>query len=685
MKYIDYVNIKQGTDSIPSFSQGNTLPLTQLPFSMASFSPQTTSNMGRFFFHPRHRVLEGVRLTHQPSPWIGDFGAIVLMPQEGEPRIQPNQRVSSYRPQDAVYRPDYLKLAFQRYNAVMELAPTERGGMLRLNYNGDLKPRFAVLPISHECGYTLHPDKRMLTGYTRQHVWPVVESFAMYFAIEFDCDIDVENSFLTSVDGELQRKNQGVGDCFGYNVALTEKQVTARLAISYISVEQAEENLRQELQGKSFDEIRDAACDLWESYLSRIQVEASEEKKKTFYSCLYRMFLYPNKFHELDEKGNVIHFNTYDGTVGEGVLYTNNGFWDTFRTVYPLFALIAPEMYEEILQGYVNSYKDTGWLPKWPSAGEVGMMPGTLIDAVIGHAAATGAVSDKLLKEAYEAALKHVYQQSNDPKYGRHGTDDYNRYGYIPREKYHESVNHTLDYVYGDFCLAQVANKLGDRENEQRFLASAQNYKKLFDPETGFMRGRDSEGKMADDFDPYRWGCEYCEGSAWQNSFGVYHDMLGLAELYGGKDRLIAKLDELFAALPRYNVGGYGNLIHEMSEMAAQDFGQCAISNQPSFHLPYMFAVLGEKAKTEFWVEKIVNEAFSSGDDGFPGDDDNGTMSGWYIFSVMGFYPICPGKAEYVKSKMLVDSVKIRGHEICLDDFDGDVIAHSDMIRKIQG
>lgn len=685
MKYLQYVNIKQGTDSLPRYSNGNTLPLVQAPFGMAAFAPQTCSDQGGFYFHPRHRWVEGVRLTHQPSPWIGDFGAFVLMPQEGKPQALPDNRVSSYRPEEAVFRPDYLKIRFERYRAVMELAPTERGCVLNLEYQGRGTPRFAVLPWGGECHYSLDAEKRMLTGYTRQHTWPMIDSFAGYFAISFDCEIDREESFLTDAQGNCHRMDSGTGQMYGYSVALKEKKVGIKLAISYISREQAIRNLTQELEGRSFEEVREKAAADWEGYLSRIRITAEEEKMRTFYSCLYRMFLFPNKFHEIDEDGRIVHFNTADGTVREGVCYTNNGFWDTCRTVYPMYALIAPEIYREILQGYVNTYHDSGWLPKWPSGSETGVMPGTLIDAVIGHAAATGVVEDELLQDAYQGALKHVFEQSECSRCGRSGTEEYRKYGYIPRDLYPESVNHTLDYVYGDFCLAQAAHKLGDTENEALLLASAKNYQKLFDPVSGLMRGRDCHGRMAETFDPCDWGGEYCEGGAWQNSFAVYHDPEGLAELYGGKEQMLAKIDELFATAPDYNGGGYDRMIHEMAEMAAADFGQCAISNQPSFHIPYLYSALGVREKTAYWVERMVNEAFSSGEDGFPGDEDNGSTSGWYLFSVMGFYPLCPSKAEYIKGKMLVDSLEICGCPIDPEDFPGDRINHKDLIKKIFG
>jgi predicted alpha-1,2-mannosidase len=660
MNYINYVNIKQGTQSNSRFSNGNILPLTQMPFGMNGFAPQTASDRGAWFYHPGDRALEGVRITHQPSPWIGDYGHLVIMPQCGEVYSSPAARWSGYRPENAILTPSYMKLDFLRYNAVFELAPTERGASVRISYAGEGTPRFAVLPVQDICGYSVDIENSMLTGFTKAHTWKAADNFAMYFAIKFDCGIDLANTVLANNEGNLENNLKGEGENLGISIALTAKEVNIKIATSYISTEQAKQNLVQELGELSFNDIKNAATKKWEDYLSRIEIETTdEEQKKTFYSCFYRMFLFPRKFYEICENGDKIHFCADTGKTNPGVKYVDNGFWDTFRTVYPMFSIVAPEMYAEILEGFVNTYKDCGWLPKWPSPSEVGMMPGTLIDAVIADAAVKDIVSKEILEEAFQGMIKHATCESEDKRYGRHGTEDYNQYGYIPRNKYKESVNHTLDYVYGDFCIVQTAKVLGYNDIADKYMSRTQNYKKIFDTKTGFMRSRDTDGNMAENFDEFAWGGEYCEGGPWQNSFAVYHDLEGLAELYGGKDEFINKIDLLFETPPFYKVGGYNIEIHEMTEMAAVDFGQCAISNQPSFHIPYIFAQFGEYDKSQYWVEKIARELFSYKDDGFPGDEDNGTMAGWYVFSTIGLYPMCPGKPEYLKLKPLVDRVVI--------------------------
>ena len=356
----------------------------------------------------------------------------------------------------------------------------------------------------------------------------------------------------------------------------------------------------------------------------------------------------------------MLHYTPIDGSVKEGPRYTDNGFWDTYRTVYPLFTMIAREEFAEMLEGFVGDYRECGWLPRWISIGEVGCMPSTLIDAVIAHAVVNNIGSRETWEVALEGMLNHANNKAPMPRFGRNGVEFYVDYGYVPREEYKESVNLTLDAAYGDWCIAVVAKALGRDDLVDTYMKRARNYANLFDKETGFMRGRDKNGEMAPNFSPIRWGKEYTEAAAWQTTFAVPHDLEGLAELMGGKEKLLEKLDELFATPPYYDTEGYGREIHEMTEMASLNFGQCAINNQPSFHLPFIYAYFGEREKTNYWAHKIATEAFSYKEDGFPGDDDNGTTSAWYIFTCLGMYPLCPGSLEFVEFDGLAKEWSIR-------------------------
>lgn len=650
MQYLSYVNINMGTRSIPRRSHGNTLPLTQLPFGMASFSIQTDGG-SPWFYHPDHEYAEGVRLTHQPSPWIGDFGTVLMIPQNDIVADSCDRAWSGRRLGDTVQRPDYMKLTFLRSNCTFELTPTERCAAVRLTFGDDRPSYLSFLPVMGAYNYRYDPDADILYGST-DGCGHGETDFHMYFAVKFDpCAVDRARTYCAG-DGESR--------CI--HVALKEGQTEVRLGISYISEEMALAAIKRECGERSFEEIRESAEAVWEEKLGRIEIETDDlEQMKTFYSCLYRVFLFPRKAYELDEKGAPIHYSPSDAGIRAGVRYTDNGFWDTYRTVYPLFTLIARDEFAEMLDGFVADYLESGWLPRWISLGEVGCMPSTLIDAVIAEAAVNGIGSRETLENALRGMINHANNEAPEERYGRNGITSYLKYGYVPREEHRESVNLTLDFAYGDWCISEVARALGHDDIVKTYADRGQNYRNIFDRESGFMRGRDKSGNRADFFDPCAWGGEYTEGSAWQSSFAVPHDINGLAELYGGKERLIEKLDALFAEPARYRVFGYGGEIHEMTEMALIDFGQMAISNQPSFHLPYIYAALGAQEKTDYWVERLARETFSSGADGYPGDEDNGTTSAWYVLATLGIYRLCPGKAEWVRSKRLVRSVKILG------------------------
>ena len=671
MNYLPYVNIKMGSKSMPRYSNGNTLPLTQLPFAMAAFCPhtETKKDWDAWFYNPDYPCAEGIRLTHQPSPWIRDYGTFLMMPQNDRISDTPEGAWSGFRQEETVLRPDYIKMRFLRTGCTFELTPTERGGAIRLQLDNDRPTVFSFLPVHGNYTYRYDEKSNTLFGTNDAHEMDDAVNFKMYFAVRFlgDC-VDTDE---TRIEGE--------GNTAFCHVALKSRCVEARIGISYISEEMALGAIERECGEKSFDALRSEAEEIWEERLHRIEVTTeSEDEMRTFYSCLWRTFLFPHKAYEMDANGNAVHYTPCDGSVRNGVRYTDNGFWDTARTVYPLFSHIARDEFAEMLEGFVNDYRDCGWLPRWLSIGEVGCMPSTLIDGVIAEAAVQGIGKREVLETALEGMLHHANHEAEDRRYGRNGALEYICLGYVPRDVEHESVNLTQDAAYGDWCIATVAKVLGRDDLVDEYMGRSKNYRNIFDPTTGFMRGRDREGRMQEPFDPLIWGGEYTEGSAWQNSFFVPHDIEGLAALYGGREGLIRKLDELFASAPTYRLGsmmkvsrngsvitphqgGYRTEVHEMTEMGTANFGQCAISNQPSFHIPYIYAYLGENEKCAYWVHKMCREAFSATVDGYPGDEDNGTTSAWYIFSMLGMYPLCPGKRELVKIPPLVKSAKILG------------------------
>lgn len=688
MNYLNYVNIKQGTKSVMRFSQGNTLPLVQKPFGFASFSPQTDTTRGTWYYHPDDRSLEGIRLTHQPSPWIADHGALVMMPQLEHPYNIPEDYWSSFNPTETILTPAYLKYTIKRCFCDLQLTPTEFGACVKLSFKKDLPKFLSLLPVSNDYKYEYDKENNRLLCETNCNQRTPYEKgiIKAYFVFQFDSDsIDEENIFVgTAKSNDLEKDNKISKEEACIHLGLLKNDITFTLATSFISLEQALRNLKHDSTYKGFNDLKIQNEAIWNEYLSRIEIEADEKTMRTFYSCMYRAFLFPHKAYEPDENGKPIHYSPALDEVREGVRYTDNGFWDTYRTIYPFYSIIAKKELPEIVEGFIQDYIDGGWLPRWTAGDAKNCMPSTAIDAVIADSATKGLISKELLEIAFEGMEKHANVPSKIAAFGREGCEEYLKLGYVPFDKYGETVNLTLDAAYFDDCLATVADVLGYTEKRDMYLARSKNYKNIFDKETGFMRPKDSSGEFLKDFDPISWGAHYTEAAAWQTTFAVQHDFEGLATLYGGKEKLLEKLDELFAAEPDYRVGGYKSEIHEITEMSVCDWGQCAISNQPSFHIPFIYTYFDEPEKTEYWIKKICDEGFSYEDAGFPGDEDNGTTAAWYIFSCLGIYPLTPGKPYFTHCNPLVESIKILGKNVDFSKFEN-IVSYEDLMKEIEG
>lgn len=639
-----HVNPLQGTDSVPSFSRGNTLPLVSRPFGMAHWSPQT-SEKERWFFTPAKHELIGVRATHQPSPWMNDYGHFTVMAQTGEPALGAAARASAYHAEDLTVHPHYLSVLLQRGDVRLEMTPTERCGVFRFTFPAGEAGRVIIDAHSQ---VALHPERRLITGQSRLNSGGVPEGFACHFAAVFDQDwrralptqggSPVENG--TTLDG----KRIGAMAEFASSPS---GQILMKIGTSFISAEQALRNVEREIGDKSFDALRAEGEAVWNETLGRIQIEGgTDDQRRTFYSCLYRAHLFPRMFHEPDAAGEPIHYSPFDGQVHAGVLYTDNGFWDTCRTVYPLLALIQPARLGEIIQGFVNAYKEGGWLPNWPSPGYRACMIGTHIDAVIADACVKG-IGGFDREAAYAGMVKHANTPVDGEKgYGRIALREYLDRGYVPADKYDHATARTLDYAYDDFCISQVAGVLGKHEDQVKYRARAWSYRHVYDPATTFMRGKLADGAWQEPFDPYAWGDPYIEGSAWQFNFTVPHDPAGLTALMGGPAKLLAKLDRFLYQPPTFRPGTYGGVIHEMAEMAAVDFGQYDQGNQPVHSFLYFYAAAGSPWKTQYWVRRVLDVLYSP--DSFSGDEDNGEMASWYVLNALGLGPLCPGAPEYV-------------------------------------
>ena len=648
VRLADLVNPLQGTDSTPLFSRGNTLPIVALPFAMAHWTLQS-SDTGGWFFQPHDNRLQGVRCTHQLSPWLQDYGYATFLPFNGDPSAEPANRASSYRPKELQISPYSLKLRLARYRCLFELAPTERCSIMRFTFQeSGASGIFIDLPGENA---EAHCDLAhgAITALTRQSNGGVQSNFATYYFVKLHVPIA---AFEVK---ELKGRRIAVL----HFAAEAGQGIALGVGTSFISFDQAERNLSREVGQKTLETVRDEAAEVWEKNLGRVRIQgASDAQSRTFYSCLYRTMLFPRIWHESDASGITVHRSPYTGNVENGVLYADHGFWDDYHAWYPMMLLLYPERLSEILQGWVNAFKEGGWFPQFPCPGYRGGMTGSLIDSVFGDAAAKG-LKGFDLDTAYLGLKKHATEIGAPSKgYGRQGIEAYMKLGYVPSDQVGDGAVETLDFSYGDFCIAQVARAAGKLEDAAMFEKRSRNWRNIFDPKTRFFRGKLADGSWLEPFDPHAWGGTYVEGSAWQYRFDVLHDAEGLIEAMGGREAFLSLLEEMLAQPPRFDAGGYAQEIHEMSEMAAVDFGQYAHSNQPVHNILYMFTAAGRRDRTQYWAHRVLNELYTV--DNFPGDEDTGAMSAWYILSALGLFPLCPGKPDWTLGAPLFPKAQIQ-------------------------
>ena len=656
--FVGLVNLLQGTDSNSYFSRGNTLPIAAMPFGMAHWTLQSRSGTP-WMFQPGDRRIQGFRCTHQLSPWLSDYGHATFMPFSREPSLDPEARSSSFRPEDAALSPNSMRLHLLRYRADVELVPSDRCCVLTAKFS-DLGPFGLIFEIPGKTG-VVEPDasRRILRFESRANAGGVPENFAAYYILQFP---EPWESY------EIREVGENRVGVIRFS-ARASRSLEARIATSFLSFEQVSRNLRMELSDRSPAELRAVAAEKWNSVLGRIVIEgATGPQQRTFYSCLYRALLFPRTWHEPDDHGNPHHFSAFNGKVMPGVMYADHGYWDVYRAWYPLMSLVFPEKLGEILQAWVNAYHEGGWMPQFPAPGYRACMSGSLIDSLFADAIVKD-ISGFDAEAAYEGLRKHATQPGDPSRgYGRQGIEYYLKLNYLPADRVNQSVAETADAAYGDFCLAQIAAKLGKHQDAELFQKRSGNWRNLFDPQTRFFRGKNEDGSWVHPFDPFTWGSPYEEGAAWQHRWNVPHDVPGLVDALGGKEAAVVALEEMLTLPPRFNVGVYGQEIHEMSEMAALPFGQYMHNNQPVHHVLYLFAAAGRPDRTQFWVRRILNETYS--DTAFCGDEDTGSMAAWYILSALGLYPLCPGKPEYTLGSPLFSHVEIHvgtGKSILID------------------
>ena len=659
---VDYVSTLVGTQSSYAISTGNTYPAVCMPWGMNFWTPQTGKMGDGWTYTYTADKLRGFKQTHQPSPWINDYGQFTIMPETGEaPVFDEEKRASWFSHKAEVATPYYYRAYLADYDVVTELAPTERAAIMRITFPENKS--YVVVDAFDKGSYVkIMPKERMIVGYTTKNSGGVPQNFKNYFVMKFDKDFTytaaVADGRINTADVKAECNH--AGGIVGFKTIRGE-QVNVRIASSFISEEQAIENLK-ELGSDSFDEVKARGRNTWNDVLGRIEVKSDDiDHLRTFYSCLYRSVLFPRSFYEKNAKGEIVHYSPYNGEVLPGYMFTDTGFWDTFRCLFPLLNVMYPSMNEKMQAGLVNAYKESGFLPEWASPGHRGCMVGNNSASIVADAYLCGLKNydAETLWQAVVHGASAVHPTVSST--GRLGYEYYNKLGYVPYDvKINENVARTLEYAYDDWCIYEFGKALGKSKKElEPFRKRAFNYRNVFDSETKLMRGRLKNGKFQSPFSPLKWGDAFTEGNAWHYTWSVFHDPAGLIQLMGGKQTFNNMLDSVFNVPPLFDDSYYGSVIHEIREMQIMNMGNYAHGNQPVQHMIYLYGYSGEPWKTQYWIRQTMQRMYNANPDGYCGDEDNGQTSAWYVFSAMGFYPVCPGAGEYVLGAPYFDEMTL--------------------------
>ena len=677
--FTQYVNPLIGSDSSNELSNGNTYPAIALPWGMNFWTPQTGKMGDGWIYTDKNSGLVGIRQTHQPSPWINDYGAFSIMPITGKLKVLENERKSQFNNLQVL--PHYYKVKLIDSKTTVELTPTKRSAHFKIEFPKDSDSHLVIDAFFKNSTIKVLPKENKIIGVSKNNSGGVPENFSNYFIIEFNTPFDEFGTW--DGKGKIYPTAELSGEHVGSYVSFINNKnnvVEVRISSSFISHEQAQINLDREIpKNQTFEKTKALAKEVWNNELSKIKVKPAlsdtfENKKDyfkahetaksnviKFYSSFYRTLLFPREFHEYNSKGEQIHYSPYNGKIEKGPLYTDNGFWDTFRAVFPFYTLMYPEKLGEILQGImVNPYKESGWLPEWSSPGHRDCMIGSNSASIIAEAYLKG-INNFDIETAYQGIINSSNNEGPLSSVGRKGVKEYNSLGYIPFDtSVNESVARTLEYSYNDYCIWKLAEKLERPEEEiTRFKNRSFNYKNVFDSSTNFMRGKSSDGNFESPFRPDKWGGVFTEGSAWHYTWSVLHDPQGLINLMGGRENYVRKMDQIFTSDPSSDYSYYGFKIHEILEMEIGGMGQYAHGNQPVQHAIYLYNYAQEPWKTQEKVRYVMDNLYGSGADGYCGDEDNGQTSAWFVFSSLGFYPVAPVTGQYVIGSPLFEEVTI--------------------------
>lgn len=660
--FTQYVNPLMGTQSTFELSTGNTYPAIAVPWGMNFWTPQTGKMGDGWQYTYTATKIRGFKQTHQPSPWINDYGQFSIMPVVGKPEFDEDKRASWFSHKGEIAKPHYYKVYLAEHDVVAEMVPTERAAMFRFTFPESDASYVVIDAFNNGSSIQIIPSENKIIGYSTRNSGGVPENFKNYFVIVFDKPFTYKSSFNGKElsEGVLSQTADHVGAVIGFKTAKGEK-VHARIASSFISPEQAELNLK-ELGNDNLETLAQKGQQAWNEMLGRIEVEGgSLDQYRMFYSCLYRSLLFPRKFYEIDAAGKVMHYSPTTGEVLPGYYYTDTGVWDTFRCLFPLLNLMYPSVNKEIQEGYLNAYRESGFYPEWASPGHRGCMVGNNTASVLADAYLKGIrVEDtETLWKGLMAAVNGVHPTVNSS--GREGYNYYNELGYVPYDvKINENAARTLEYAYDDWCLYQLAKELKRPKKEINLFAKrAMNYKNLFDPETKLMRGKNKDGQFMKPFSPLKWGDAFTEGNSWHYTWSVFHDPQGLIDLMGGKETFVEMLDSVFNVPPVFDDSYYGQVIHEIREMTVMNMGNYAHGNQPIQHMIYLYNYAGQPWKAQYWLRQVMNRMYTPTPDAYCGDEDNGQTSAWYVFTSLGFYPVCPGTNQYILGAPLFKKAKL--------------------------
>jgi predicted alpha-1,2-mannosidase len=672
-KLTDLVNPLMGTDSDFSLSNGNTYPAIARPWGMNFWTPQT-GKMGNGWGYMYDDVkIRGIKQTHQPSPWINDYAAFSFMPVTGDLKINEDDRASWFSHKAEIAKPHYYSVYLADYDVTAEVTPTERAAIFRFTFPENKNSYILLDAFNGGSSVKIIPEERKIVGYCQNNSGGVPANFKNWFVAVFDKDFEVTKTWKEDILNEtMETTGFHTGAVIGFKTNKGEK-VHVKVASSFISPGQAELNLTREVGDKTFAEIQTEGEEIWEKELSKIQIEGgTDEQRRTFYSCLYRTLLFPRKFFEINAQNEIVHYSPYNGEVLPGYMFTDNGFWDTFRAVFPFFTLFYPELNAQIMQGLANTYKESGWLPEWASPGHRDCMIGSNSASLIADSYLKG-IRGYDIETLYEAILKNTEGWKEDvTSVGRFGAEYYNELGYIPYNVgIRENTARTLEYAYADYCIWKLAQELGRPQEEiDLFKKRTQNYRNVFDAEKKLMRGKNEDGTFQSPFSPYKWGDAFTEGNSWHYTWSVFQDVEGLKQLMGGDVSFVAMLDSVFVVPPVFDDSYYGFTIHEIREMQIAGMGNYAHGNQPIQHMIYLYNYTSQPWKTQKLVREVLTKLYNPQADGYCGDEDNGQTSAWYVFSAMGFYPVCPGSGEYVFGAPLFKKITLQlenGNQFVID------------------